>query len=198
MNWIFSHFQLLIFLFVVFSVIRAALRAAKLSSEHKAGESETGEQRRVREIQERIRKTIAERRGGRAPLAPVPTRTGEPATPMLRPMQVPPLEPFGGPSRRLVIESMRRATPTVEPPVFDPAVLERQQQLAEQVRALEEARIVTERRAAQVVAQTENAAASSSVASARAAGWLGDLRDPRALRRAFVMREVLGAPVALR
>jgi hypothetical protein len=27
---------------------------------------------------------------------------------------------------------------------------------------------------------------------------LGDLRDPEALRRAFVLREVLGPPVALR
>jgi hypothetical protein len=118
---------------------------------------------------------------------------------LLRPASVPPLEPFGGPSRRLVIETRRRTMPDADALArIDTAAAERQQKLAEQIRALDEARVATERRAGQVVGQRENATASSSAASASHAGWLGDLRDPQALRRAFVLREVLGPPLALR
>ena len=151
----------------------------------------------MREIQERIRKKIAARRG--IPLPPEPTPE-EPAAsaPMLQPSRVPPLEPFGGPSRRMVIETRRRETEPEEPAASETAVLVRQQKLAEQIHALDEARVATERRAAQAVAQRANTMASSSAASAPHAIWLGDLRDPQTLRRAFVLREVLGAPVGLR
>jgi hypothetical protein len=198
-TWALTHIPQLIFAFVLLQVIRAVFRAAQLSKEHKATTSETDEQRRVREIQERIRRTIIERRGGQAPRAE-PMAESAPRAPLRRPASVPPLEPFGGPSRRLVIETMRRAltVPEPDPEPIDPAALERQQQLAEQIRALDEARVVTERRAAQVVAQRENSAASASTATASHAGWLGDVRNPQALRRAFVLREVLGPPVALR
>ncbi len=196
-NWILTHLPQLIFAIVLLNVIRAVFRAAKLAQEHKATGDETEEQRRVREIQERIRRKIAERRGQASPLAPA-AEEDAPAAPLLRPARVPPLEPFGGPSRRLVIETMRRAEPREEPAPFDPGVLERQRELAAQILALDEARVATERRAAQVVEQRENASASSSTASAPHAKWIGDLHDRPALRRAFLLREVLGAPVALR
>ncbi len=191
-SWALAHIPQLIFLFVVFSVMRAIYRASQLSAEHKANANESEEQRRVREIQERIRKKIAERRGNAAGPAPV--------APMLEPSRVPPLEPFGGPSRRMVIDTMRRATPPEAPaPVdLDPAMLEHQRELAAQILALDQARVVTERRAAQVIEQHKNASASSSTASAPHATWIGDLRDRQGLRRAFLLREVLGAPVALR
>ena len=197
MNWVLDNIPLLVFAFVLFSVIRAIVRAAQLSANQKAGANETEEQRRVREIQERIRKKIAERRGGAAPLAPAPE---EPAAggPLLRPSRVPPLEPFGGPSRRMVIETMRREIQPEETAAAETAALVRQQRLAEQIHALDEARVATERRATQAVAQRANAMASSSAASAPHAVWLGDLRDPQTLRRAFVLREVLGPPVGLR
>lgn len=201
-TWILSHLPQLIFAFVVLQAVRAIFRAAKLSKEQQASENETDEQRRVREIQERIRKKIAERRGGAAPAEPfAPTAPEEPqGGPLMRPTEpAPPVDPFGGPStRRWVGETMRRAIAPEPPPLIDTAALARQEELAEQIRALEEARLVAARRAAQVVAQRDNAAASSSTASASHAGWLGDLHDPQALRRAFVLREVLGAPVALR
>ena len=197
-TWILTHIPQLVFAFVAVQVVRAILRAAQLSKEHTDTTSETDEQRRVREVQERIRRKIMERRGGANPSAH-PSAGTEPHAPLLRPASVPPLEPFGGPSRRLVVETMRRAvTQPVEPPPIDTAAIERQQKLAEQIRALDEARVVTERRAAQVIAQRENVTASSSAASAPHAGWLGDLHDPQALRRAIMLREVLGPPLALR
>lgn len=197
-TWLLHHIPQLIFAFVLVQVVRAALRAARISKEHQETTSESDEQRRVREIQERIRKKVAERRGGVAPLAPV-QREPAPASAARPTANVPPLEPFGGPaSRRLVIETMRRAFEPAPPPVIDTAAVERQQKLAEQIRALDEARVAAERRAAQVVTQRDNATASSSAPRGSRAEWLGDLRDPQTLRRAFVLREVLGAPVALR
>ena len=194
MNWVLDNIPLLVFAFVLFSVIRAIVRAAQISAAQKNA-SETEEQRRVREIQERIRKKIAERRG--APTQPE-AAPAEPAGPMLRPSRVPPLEPFGGPSRRLVIETMRRVMAPVEPAPDETEMLERQGKLAAQIRALDEARAAAGRRAAHVVEQRENATASSGAALAPHAIWLGDLRDPQTLRRAFLLREVLGPPVGLR
>jgi hypothetical protein len=191
-TWALTHIPQLIFLFVVVQVIRAAMRAAQLSQAHKAGTTETDDQKRVREIQERIRKIVAERRGGAAATETQPERP-----PLLRP-SVAPLDPFGGPSRRLVIETTRRAAPQpVEPSPTEGAILERQQQLADQMRALEQAREQAARRAAQAV-EGNLVTARAAVAAEHRAGWLKDLRDPQSLRRAFVLREVLGEPVAFR
>ena len=79
------------------------------------------------------------------------------------------------------------------------AVLERQQQLADQMRALEAARVLEQRRAVQVTAalKTESESERGMLVGSRG-GLLADLRDPSSLRRAFVLREVLGPPVGLR
>lgn len=194
MRWIFSNIPLLIFLFFAFSMVRAAMAAAKQADRSKAGENESEEQRRVREIQESIRRKIAERRGGTAPTAAEPAaETGLP--PVVRRSGVPPLEPFGGPSRRILTEVRRRVAPPE--PENEAAILERQSQLAEQLRQLEETRVTALRRAA-VVAQDAAATVRENAGAARRAGWVEELRDPANLRRAIVMREVLGAPVALR
>src|SRR5476651_925479 len=92
-NWALSHVGLLIFGFVLFSVVRAVMRAAQLSAEHQAGTNETEEQKRMREIQERIRRKIAERRGGAAPGTEAPRAPSPP--PLLRPASVGPTDPFG-------------------------------------------------------------------------------------------------------
>ena len=75
----------------------------------------------------------------------------------------------------------------------------RQEQLAEQMRALQESRELAERRAAQLAAAASSAAATERgrLETSRK-GLLSELRDPRSLRRAFVLREVLSAPVGLR
>jgi len=202
MDWLLNHLGVLVFLFVLFSVVRASVKAARLSEEHKAGHDETEEQRRVREIQERIRRKIVERRGGAAP-EPQPAETaGEPAAapPVLA--RVPPLDPFGGPMRRMVVEMQRRTPEPATPPVSEleaGAVLERQKQLADQLRALEHTRRQTLRRATEVADAQQ--IVRESVAAGRVAArgaLLADLRDATSLRRAIVLREVLGAPVGFR
>lgn len=210
MDWLLRHISTLVFVVVAISAVRAALRAKGAKAEHDAGADESAEQRRVREIQERIRRTIAERRGGLAPSSPPPLM--QPASrPMTEPRAgVPPIDPFGGgelggaPIGKMLGEMQRRRAEAqrweLSPLVRDDrAVLERQQQLAEKMRALEEARAAAQRRAAQLaVATKEEAETSGAVRTLARGNLLLDLREPESLRRAFVLREVLGPPVALR
>lgn len=136
---------------------------------------------RTRRIQEEIRRKIAERRGQTAP-PPVPTEY-EPE-PVFRESVAPP------PLRR------------VEAPAYDDsAALERQRKLAEQMERLETQRREARRQAERTLAHSR-ASANAAVAPARSRdafpSLAAELRDPRALRRAVVLREVLDAPVALR
>jgi hypothetical protein len=113
---------------------------------------------------------------------------------------VPQLDPFSGPAhparpilRRFEVE------PQIAPPQSHAAmaaVLERQEQLAAQMRELERARLVQERRAAEIAA-TKPAAEPLAPIMNRGS-LLADLHQKQGLRRAVVLREVLGAPVALR
>ena len=202
LNWLLSNFGVVVFVIVVISMVRAAVKAAQLSSEHQAQGGETEEQRRVREIQERIRRKIAERRGEAVP----PTAAAAPAArpfmpPVLARPTVAPVDPFGGPMRRLVTQLERRIEEELpEPSVMElTAGLERQQQLAEQMRMLEEKRTLVQRRAVEIAAGQKRDAESETGVRASARGeLLADLRETSSLRRAFVLREVLGAPVALR
>jgi len=189
---------LLILLFVIIRVISAAVSASKKSAENAAQTNETEEQKRMRDVQERIRRKIAERRSGTAPLAPP---SAESAPPVLRPAVVPPLDPFGGPTmRRAMVETERRvqAPARAERDPMDAVILERQKKLAEEMRGLEAARLVTVRNAAQIVAERQTTGADGGLLAARRADWLADLRGPQSLRRAIVLREILGPPVGLR
>ncbi len=162
---------------------------------------------RVRRIQEEIRRKIAERRGQATP-PPMPPPTPTPSAPPRLPQrpvygEEPPLPPTWQP-----------APPTVQPPRLpqrevstydDTAALERQRRLEEQMAELETKRREI-RRAAQALAETGAAPEPVHGASRAVVVPLGsaprslaaELRDPKALRRAIVMREVLDAPVALR
>jgi hypothetical protein len=67
------------------------------------------------------------------------------------------------------------------------------------MRALEEARAMAQRRAAHVADNKKaDAESEQGILTESRARTLEDLRDPQALRRAFVLREVLGTPVGLR
>ena len=195
MSWLLQNIPLLAFAFIVFSVVRAIKRAREQSAEHEAGETESDEQRRVREIQQRIRRIAAERRGR---VAPSPVESDEPPVVAIPPLTEP-LDPF----RRVLAELERRAQPA---PVATPLALEvntaelaRQERLAEEMQSLEEAQMLARRRAAQLAAATqENAASEAGQLTSGRRRLLQDLSDPESLRRAFVLREVLGPPVALR
>jgi hypothetical protein len=74
-------------------------------------------------------------------------------------------------------------------------ILEQQAALAEQIRQLELRKAAAVRRT-EFEHSTADKQAEAKVAARGA--LLGDLRSRDALRRAFVLREVLGPPVALR
>ena len=147
---------------------------------------------RVRQIQEEIRRKIAERRGQVAP-PPIPIPEREQP---VRQSQPPEREPAPAPVR----EREREVITAYD----DTAALERQRRLAEQLEELEsrrrEARLAAQAASAGAGSRTEGAFALAKEVSPGAGlrSLAVELRDPKALRRAMVLREVLGGPVALR
>ncbi|HVS54370.1 MAG TPA: hypothetical protein VHD62_18585 [Opitutaceae bacterium] len=178
---------------MVISVLRALQQAGEARKKHQASGDETEEQRRVREIQERIRRIAAERSG--RTVAPPLVRRVEPVPP--REVALPPAEVFEAPLHG-GLEIEREEAPALEPPTRN-AELERQVRLAAELRAVTERRLMGERRSAEVsAAQLQQAASEDGLRSVARARLLEDLRDPQSVRRAIVLREVLGAPVGLR
>ena len=208
-KWILEHLGIVVVLVVILSqILRALLQARKSNAEREVKRDDGTEDRRVREVQEQIRRQIAARRSAQETAAPPPPVSAQPEvrpTPRPQTTQLPEL--FGGPLGRMLEELQRKAQQhlpaPVQPPVLSEkrnnAELERQQRLADEMKALEETRALVQRRAAPLAADTRTEAQSEpalrTVAQDR---LLGDLRDPQSLRRAFVLREVLGAPVGLR
>lgn len=193
MEWILEKLPVLVFVVVAIAqIFRAVMKSRDAQAEHREEFDETEEQRRVREIQERIRRMAAERGG-----APPPLRPQEEGSPPPDPRPPQPAESFGETLRRGLAGEERRP-----PPVFvesKSAELERQSGLAEQMRQLAEARELAQRRAARTAASTEATAQSEVGMLRRSRTRLDeDLRDPENLRRAFVLREILGPPVGLR
>ncbi len=149
-------------------------------------QSDFDEIERTRRIQEEIRRKIAERRGQLAP-PPVPQQEPEPLS----------LSP------RWTETAEERSPYKVEPPplvetmTIDP-VLERQRELAEQLAVLKAAQHVALNRASWAVSKPEETEAEAVAARADDVHGLRELRNARSLRKAIILREVLGPPVALR
>ena len=81
----------------------------------------------------------------------------------------------------------------------DAEVLERQRALEEQMRELAAKREHVKRRAAEAAAISGETVSGASVAGAQSGGsLLTDLREAKNLRRAVILREVLGTPVGMR
>ena len=155
---------------------------------------------RTRRVQEDVRRKIAERRSRYAqeedePAVPVPGPAARPAMGEgwrgLLERGPQPIDTFGGPNRRAV-----KAAPAPVPPVVrsaapdDAAARERQRWLAaSQARDLKSdgPRFAADAAAAPLVAPV-------TVVSP----WLEELREPGSVRRAIVLREILGTPVGLR
>lgn len=193
MNWILDHLQI---------VIAAAAAIAYWLNQGRKGTSENDPGReepqsdfgppghsdpdeaiRTRRIQEEIRRKIAERASG-GPIH-VPPPAPEPP-PLFRENNTAP-RPVASP---LPQWELRREP--VPPPAATARILERQREMAEQMRALEESRRTAQRSAAAVAP-----VAVPPVSPARGE-LLSELRGAKNLRRAMVLREVLGPPVALR
>jgi hypothetical protein len=149
------------------------------------GEAAMEQAENTRRIQEEIRRKIAERRGG-GQATPPSLPPAMPEAPVMRREQPEPL-----PSRHL---QERRAAEEREAAL----VLERQRHLAEQLAALQERKAGLARDAKAVwAAQPANPVAASARVREET-GLLQELRNARSLRRAIILREVLGTPAGLR
>lgn len=207
LDWILEKLPVVIFVVVFLAqLVRGFVRMRGARTEPPPRHDELEQDRRNREIQEEIRRKIAERRAGRSPAPEV--REAEPqegpAPPVLPPRD-PTALPVPEPLRRMLEQLEKKAQPA--PPVPPPAMamqrrgaeLERQERLAEEIRSLEETRVLTQRRAKAVAAaKADHLRSETGLRTAARGKLLDDLRDPESLRRAFVLREVLGPPVGLR
>ena len=126
---------------------------------------------RTQRVQDEVRRKIAERRG-----------------------EIMPVDPFGGPTRRAETLARRQEDPPRMPPARPAfseeqaqAAVARSERLSAQVRALDQA-----------AANVKSWVVMPEPAAGAVSPWLAELRDPASFRRAVILREVLGAPVALR
>lgn len=215
MEWILEKLPILIFVVVfIAQIVRGIMRSRDVKPAPPPRGDSLDEIRRAQEVQAEIRRKIAERRSGpfreaapepRGVEPPVVARPAPPVVVQRDPTAIP--DPFGGPIRRMLEELERRAQPPapapvpVAPPVLvnRNAELERQEQLAEDVRVLDENRMLVERRARKAAdAKVLEAGSMPALRTAARGRLLTDLQDRESLKRAFVLREVLGTPAGLR
>ncbi len=149
------------------------------------------EAERTRRVQEEVRRKIAERRGrpaedpSMAESRPASVSGGWREIVERRIAAPSTLDPFGGPGRRVVKPS---PAPERFPPADpdDPAVLERQRRLAAMSRAVEP------------VPALPAFGTALDAQPVVISPWLAELREPAGVRRAILLREILGPPVGLR
>lgn len=200
LDWILSKLPTIIFVTIVLvQIVRGIAKARQQDPTPEPRHNEVEEARR----NEEIRRRIAERRAGHVRPPPEPARTEPPPVIERDPTAIPDLPE---PLKRMLTQLEKRREPELTfappPPVLPDrsrAELERQYQLAEEMKALEEVRLLAKRRATQLAAAQAEAATTKGALRAAARGrLLEDLKDPQSLRRAVVLREVLGTPVGLR
>ena len=186
MDWITDHIQLVIAAAAAFAYWLNARKQQQEEDVEPTNERQfrdesqeaAEEAERARRIREEIRRKITERSSGGSPQAPRPVEGPPPLIPSL---EVDPPVFAPEPPRR---------------PMIDTAMLEQQRRLQEQ---LEEAKR-TERRAQEIRQGLpgKRAPQTASTPALAGGGLRADLMNRASLRRAVVLREVLGPPVGLR
>lgn len=207
MKWIIENFQIVVA--IVATLVYFLTRAGRSGDEAERrravppDEAEREQAERTRRVQEEIRRKIAERRAATEEVIVVENEPAPP--PLATPSNPPPLNPLSGPLRRAVREFEQAAERWREPEPDTAAQtraaeLQRQARLAEELRALHEQRAIEARRTAQRAAASlaDSMRGAVSLTGGGRRAWVGRLRDPREVRRAIVLREILGPPVGLR
>ncbi len=188
MEWILDHLQFVIAAIIIVGYLLRGLRKtgddeAPAPDRRRQPDSDPGEAERTRRIQEEIRRRILERQRG-APAEPRPVlvfeREEEP--PALRPDYRAPAPP---------------PIPTrMEPDPAMAAVLERQRALQEQLQAIRAARPADS--PARRGARLRSSVSASRPGDGALRELKRDLTGAQALRKAILLREILGEPVGLR
>jgi len=183
MDWILNHLQLLIVLggaVAWWLNQRRALRTGDEAGPPDASQPDDSEQaERTRRIREVIQRKIEQRAQEQA----------RPSTPV----EAPPLvQPAAEPVRPVASHARRGMTKAEERRQAE--ILEQQASLTVQ---LQQARDLKQSIARRTVYEAKVTSESAAASPTRGSGP-DELRDPAALRRAIVLREILGPPVALR
>lgn len=191
MDWILDHLWVLLAAAgAIAQMLIKSKSQGKEDTEAPPQEKNSEEQRladQTRRIREEIQRKIVQRRRGAASLERQSESVAEPDPEMER--DVPPLvqQIFTTPRQAREMTSHVEAQHQAE-------ILERQATLAEQL-----AQAVAMKASLQKRTTFETNISESDATNDRSRRALvGELRDPAALRRAFVLREILGPPVALR
>jgi hypothetical protein len=216
MNWIFDNMQLVIVIASAFAwwlnQRREKTDEAPPPSTLEKDREHYEQLRRQKKIQEDIRRKIAERRGESVPNereSPPALQRSRPTPQSTQPVE--PAEPEIPPFLRELM-GLPAETPKPEyrpepPPVPTSApVSNRQVQMEKELQALEAKRQEAEAMAASVrrsagsksASRRRKVRATGGALTVKDGAWLTTLRDPKSARRAIVMREILGKPVALR
>jgi hypothetical protein len=180
MEWVLNNLQILFLVAIAVVAIMQRLKKATGEADSRpAAPADPDEEARTRRIQEEIRRRIMERRG----LVPAGAPAAENAPVPMAPPMIEEVRP---------IRMEYPATAAAETPADRrlAAELKRQQELNDQVRELVDAR-----RMRQTAVATESARTALAASAARP---LPDLRSHAGLRRAILLREILGPPVGLR
>lgn len=192
MKWVLDHLWTLLIIAGVIAQLLQAIRGKKDGAAPDASAGPAADEfedpvlaERTRRIRAEIQRRIAERAGaGR--VAPAPVAEARPFLPPPVEQEMPELLP---PQRRPEVSAYAPA-----PDRRQAEMLEQQAALAEQLAQLQTMKTGATRRQA-FEARVDAAAHPTPVARQ---ALLAELGDPAALRRAFILREVLGPPVALR
>ena len=195
MDWIFDNLQIVLAVAAAFAYWLTQRKQAEQEGDEERGpeaeqfptrvDGELADEERARRIRDEIRRKIAERSGGLpipppAEAEPPPLYRREPEPPPVRPRPQPmPVEPQ--------VAARQEEDPWK-------SVWAQQQKLQEQMKALNDAR----RKAKEFVNPQTAAVAPRSVPLVRGASLREELGDRDRLRRAIILREVIGPPVGLR
>ena len=201
MDWIFDNLKLLVFIAIIVIYVMKAVRAKSetegdpngpqpSSRRTLEGEEDPEEAERTRQIQEEIRRRILARQRGE-PATPMPTEVME------EPPQPPPIPPpIPAPSPRVEPKDDPYAHADPEREMHEARMLEAQRAMDEQLRQVRLAREMATVAVPSLALPTSPAPSRTTSAAQR--GWRAELSGRHALRRAIILREVLGEPVGLR
>jgi hypothetical protein len=192
MDWILNH--LFIVVFVAIGVANMLAKAKKAGAQQRPSQPargflDPGTAERTRRVQEEIRRKIAER-AGRLPANPPPMDSSPSAEP-------PPQNIFQELARQMaeakrIAELQQRAQAAEAQSQLRVAAEQESRQLAEVQRTLQR------QPPAVATAVADGATDQKTTGVSARDRLLADLREPGSLRRAFVLREILGEPVGLR
>jgi hypothetical protein len=194
MDWLLNHlFVMLIVAGAVANMVQRAKRAGTQQEARKVIDTDATE--RTRRVQEEIRRKIAER-AGRMPVSPLPA---------VGPSSAPPSRNIFQELARQMAEAKKQAEARERERTG--AAARAQQCVADEQKSRELAeaeRLAEAQRTLQKRQQTVATAVAYRAADLKTAATTGtrdrllaDLREPDSLRRAWLLREILGPPVGL-